>query len=114
MRVSTPESTALDVVRFARVCGGLSNVATVLGELAERLRPPLLVQAADHVETAVVQRAGWLLELTGQVEPASALAGLLAERRTHRTPLRPDLPRAGSPLSARWNLIINDVVEPDL
>ncbi len=30
MRVSTPEATALDLVRYPEHCGGLSNVATVL------------------------------------------------------------------------------------
>jgi len=41
MLVSTPESTAFDLVRFWGACGGWSNVATVLLELAERSSPKL-------------------------------------------------------------------------
>src|SRR5665647_314060 len=38
MRVSTPETTAFDLVHFVAASGGLSNVATVLVDLAERLQ----------------------------------------------------------------------------
>jgi AbiEi antitoxin C-terminal domain len=33
MRISTPETTAIDLVRFAKAAGYLDNVATVLSEL---------------------------------------------------------------------------------
>ena len=35
IRVSTPEATALDLLRYVAAAGYLSNVATVLHELAE-------------------------------------------------------------------------------
>ena len=40
MRVSTPEATALDLVRYASSAGHLANVATVLAELAEKIDDP--------------------------------------------------------------------------
>ena len=41
MRGSTPESTAVDLVRFAKAAGYLDNVATVLMDLAPLLEPLL-------------------------------------------------------------------------
>src|ERR1017187_9916049 len=63
MRVSTPEATALDLVRYVESAGQLGNVATVLSELSERIDPGRLVVAArTEVELSVVQRLGFLLE----------------------------------------------------
>lgn len=50
MRVSAPEVTAFDVVKFSEACGGLSNVATVLSELAERVDPAGLQALAKATE----------------------------------------------------------------
>ncbi len=44
MRVSTPEVTAFDLVRFAPAAGHIGNVVTVLGELAERIDPQHLAE----------------------------------------------------------------------
>ena len=47
MVVSTPEATALDVVRFPRAAGQWNNIATVLVELAENMDPERLIRAAE-------------------------------------------------------------------
>ncbi len=64
MKVSTPETTVLDLVASPAHGGGLSNVATVLGELLsnELLDIPRLAALAKDYPAAVPQRAGWLLE----------------------------------------------------
>lgn len=63
MRVSTPEATALDLVRYVGSAGQLGNVATVLSELSEKINSERLVEAARaEVELSVVQRLGFLLE----------------------------------------------------
>ena len=113
MAVSTPEGTALDLVRHVEVCGGLNNVTTVLMELAERIDSTLLVAAAHGMEKTVLQRAGYLLELVGAHRQADRLATWLGEQRIFPTALRPDLPMAGSMRDERWMLVINDEVEPD-
>ena len=53
MRVSSPEATAIDLVRYPEHAGFLSNVATILRELVERIdgRELLRVATAD-AETA--------------------------------------------------------------
>lgn len=114
MSVSTPEATALDLVRYPHASGGLGNVATVLTELAEKMEASRLVDAAAQAESAQVQRLGYLLELAGQAELAASLAAWVTEHATKICKLRPDLPAVAAKVSRRWRLVINDIVEVDL
>src|SRR5713226_4386183 len=91
MRVSTPEATALDLVRYMGRAGQLGNVATVLAELSERINPERLVQAArGEVELSVVQRLGFLVEHFVSPGVAAPLASWLATKRARPVPLRPE------------------------
>ncbi len=112
IRVSTPEATALDLVRYPEHAGFLSNVATVLGELAERLDARALVRAVEaDSELAYAQRLGYLLERIGCAELAVPLAEWLDAKAPRVVPLRPDRPTAGVPRAARWRVAVNEEVE---
>lgn len=113
MRVATPETTAFDLVRYPAACGGWSNIATVLGELGEQMDPGALTAAAGRAGPRDVQRLGWLLELVEHFRLAEALEGTLAGHATTAAPLTAARPMEGAPLNRRWNLRINDTVEPD-
>ena len=112
LRVSTPEATALDLVRYAENLGGPSAVASVLSELAERIDPNRLAEAAAlGVELSVVQRAGYLLDRVGANDKTGPLADWLAAQRPRRALLRAGPgPRRGRP-DARWAILENEVVE---
>lgn len=115
MRVSTPEATALDLLRYVRGAGGLGNVATVLAHLHERIRPDALVAAARaEPEPASAQRLGCLLDRAGAGDKAQALAKWVSGRNPSRVPLRPGRPTRGFPLDCRWQVIVNEAVESDL
>jgi len=116
MTVSTPEATALDLVRYYKAAGHLSHVATVLEELAETLDWGALVRAAEAggFEMVVVQRLGYLLDRVGAGEVAEGLSALVAERTPQAVPLRPDRSRKGCPVDARWRVAVNTEVESDL
>lgn len=113
IRVSTPEATALDLVRYARVSGYLDNVATVLRDLAERIDKDRLAEAAYPGENATAQRLGYLLEKLGFGEKASPLARAVASHRPSPVPLRPDIRQRRGAIDPRWQVIINEEVEPD-
>ncbi|HEX8672958.1 MAG TPA: type IV toxin-antitoxin system AbiEi family antitoxin [Longimicrobium sp.] len=113
IRVSTPEATALDLVRYARVSGYLDNVATVLRELAEGIDARLLAEAAYPGESATAQRLGYLLERLGSGDKAERLARAVASHRPSPVPLRPDIPERRGAIDSRWQVIINEEVEPD-
>jgi predicted transcriptional regulator of viral defense system len=89
MRVSTPEATAFDLVRFVVPCGGWSNVATVLAELAERLEPEALCRWASAQKTPDIQRLGFLLDRVGFARLADPLLRALGGRRYRPVPPRP-------------------------
>ena len=55
MKVSSPELTALDLLRYPRAAGGLDNVATVLTDLGGRLDPEKLATLSKVFERPVVQ-----------------------------------------------------------
>jgi len=81
MTVSTAAATAFDLVRFAQACGGMSNVATVLTELAEQLHPDDLRSLAADRPTPQIQRLGHLLDQIDRQCLADPLLRALAGRR---------------------------------
>jgi predicted transcriptional regulator of viral defense system len=115
MRVSTPEATAIDLVRYVSAAGGLDNVATVLTELAERLDPARVLEAAAaDGELAYAQRVGYLLDLVGAGECTQELAKLIAEGNPRNILLRPGRPSRGCAVDRRWRVVVNEQVEADL
>lgn len=114
MRVSSPEVTALDLIRFVHACGGWSNVATVLSELAEKINPDELRHTAELRKTAEVQRLGFLLDLSEQPRLSDSLLRVLAARRYRPVALAPDAPRGDAAPVYPWRVIPNETVELDL
>ena len=114
MRVSTPEATALDLVRFYDRVGHLSHVATVLGELAEKIDASKLVQAAEaEGESAVAQRLGYLLERVGAAKAADKLSKWVDRRSPKAVLLAPDKRSNEIARDARWRVVVNVELEPD-
>lgn len=123
VRVSTPEATVLDLAARPRQSGGLSNVATVLGELVEesKLDPSKLSAAAALYPLAVVRRVGWLIDRVNDYADTSELAvplydlvqaGSLEGRRAVDLLAAGGLRRGRT--NSRWGLVENADVEPDL
>jgi predicted transcriptional regulator of viral defense system len=114
LNVSTPEATALDLVRYYESAGHYSNVATVVSELSEKMTGRSLVAAAKcGVELAVVQRLGFILDIVEKPKLAAPLLDWLGTQSPRITNLRPDLDSGSSELNKKWNLYINDQIEPE-
>jgi len=112
IKVSTPEATALDLIRYVQHAGFLPNVAIVLNELAERLDPVALVRAAEaDGEPAYAQRLGYLLERLGHAELTASLHEWIKAKAPRVTPLRSDLPTSGVLRARRWRVAVNEEVE---
>ncbi|HXE54448.1 MAG TPA: type IV toxin-antitoxin system AbiEi family antitoxin [Tepidisphaeraceae bacterium] len=111
VRVSTPEATALDLVRFAKESGYFDNIVTVLSELAERINPEELGRAAErNAAMPTVQRLGYLLDLAGAGAAAAPLAEIVRRRRPRTVSLRSDRPAKTDERNARWALLVNEHV----
>jgi len=112
MRVSTPEATAVDLVRFARVAGHLDNVATVLVELVPLLDPKKLlnaVRASGDLPNA--QRLGYVLERVRGRPQAKALREWLERQSLRVVPLRPGRTATDATEDRRWHVSIAEPIE---
>jgi len=114
MLVSTPEATAFDLVRYPLAAGGLGNIITVLAELAEKMDPQRLVEAAEtEAELAAVQRVGLLLECGGASDKVERLAEWITNQKPRTILLRPDRDAARATKNDRWRLLVNEDLEVD-
>jgi predicted transcriptional regulator of viral defense system len=111
--VSTVEATAVDLAGYPQHAGGLDQVATILVELAEKIDPKRLVNAAKTAPLPWAQRLGYLLERAEAKEQASLLKAYVQENARDWTPLVPSARRARAPRADDWLLYVNVDVEPE-
>src|SRR5712691_4585101 len=81
MKISSPELTALDLLRYAHVAGTFDSIATVLSDLGTKLRAAQLFALAPAFERTVVQRLGYLLDFVKKPDCANALHNYLQKAR---------------------------------
>lgn len=116
VRYSSPELTAVELVQYDYQCGGLSNVATVLAELASQLDFAKMPSAFFcRCKSIVLQRLGYVLdEVLGEKEVSEAL---YRKWQALCRPTRGRLSaRSRSPVlmrNARWHIDVNVEVEAD-
>jgi len=115
MRVSTPETTAKDLLVFIRQSGGIGQIATVIDELADKLdKDRLQLQAQQSAEWQWVQRLGYILEILGYNDLANSLFLIIKDKALRITPLVPNRTMTGFPRNKKWRLAINAKIESDL
>lgn len=115
MRVSTPEATALDLVRYMENSGHLNHVATILSELVSRLNVDKLMKIVkrEH-ELAHIQRLGYLLDHVGVDSSLSTtLAQWISKKELRSIALRPDRPGNKYTTDRKWKIRINEKIEVD-
>jgi predicted transcriptional regulator of viral defense system len=114
MRVSVPEATALDLLRYFHAAGHLGNVVTVLAELAPEMNPERLAELARaEGNVPIAQRLGYLLESVGARAAADPLAAWVGRHRPRFVPLRSDRSAVSAERNARWRVLINERVESE-
>lgn len=120
MKLSSPDLTALDLIRYPHSGAGLDNIVTVLFELAERLQPKKLASLSGAFEKAVVQRLGHLLGRLGHPQIVEPMFAALSARGSlpwvELDPKQagdPDLSPPPSERDARWRVIIRRPPEID-
>ena len=114
MRVSTPELTALDVVRFVDACGGWDNVATVLTEMGASLEGGRLAGVAEGAKAPDLQRLGYLLDRAGHGRAADSLLRVLSSHRWRPVLLSPGYPAGEAVPVAPWRVVDNVGLDADL
>lgn len=114
LRVSSPEATAFDLVGYPTHAGGLSNTATILNELKEKLDPHKLVEVAALSPLPWAQRLGHLLDSVDGQGLTGPLAESVAERAKEYVSLRAKKSVARATRDLRWRVFVNEAVEPDV
>ena len=111
--VSTPETTAFDLVRYQDAAGHLNNVATVLTELAEQLDVKSLLRLTETFRVPDVQRLGYILDEIGEEQLADSLAKWLESKSFRVVKLSTGEQRVGR-ISNRWKVVVSEPLESDL
>jgi predicted transcriptional regulator of viral defense system len=110
MRVSTPETTAIDLVRFSKAAGYLDNVATVISELASSLDAKKLLRAAKRVgDIPNAQRLGYILDHVRARKAAIPLRDWIDRQSPSCVPLRTG--RNGGTEDRRWHVLVDRPLE---
>ena len=110
MRISTPEASALDLVRYSFELGGLNSVAVVVSELAESLKPRELIRASAKFELSVVQRLGVILDMIDKRKLSDPLSKWLSEQKPRPILLRTDVSDNSASIDERWRVKINEEI----
>ena len=114
---SNPELTAIDLVQYGRLIGGLSAAATVIAELAERTEFAKYGKELLEVTTfPVLQRLGYILDVVlDEQSAATGISGLIEPyfRDLKYRPLVTDRPYNDAERNLKWKLFINQDIEPD-
>lgn len=115
MNVSTPEGTAIDMLRYMRQAGGLNRIVTILDELAESINIQLLQQLAEaSKEHFWINRLGYIFDKLGKAHLTEALFKMTKKINKEIIPLVPYAPIKNAPRDKKWQIAINGIVESDL
>lgn len=112
MRVSTPELTVVDLVRFSKAAGGLDNVATILAELLPYLGEKRLMKAVRLLhDVPSTQRLGFLLDSLRARRLSAPIHAWIKKRRLGSIPLRPGEAVRNAEENRRWHVLVGEPIE---
>ncbi|MGH8722136.1 MAG: type IV toxin-antitoxin system AbiEi family antitoxin domain-containing protein [Burkholderiales bacterium] len=100
------ELTLLDCAHWFHKAGGISQVAQIARDLGAKAKVPKLTTLARAFENAAVMRLGYLLELAGHEQQASAL-GQFAQQAKSVQLLDPSSRLEPGEMSGRWKIAVN-------
>jgi predicted transcriptional regulator of viral defense system len=111
MKISSPELTGLDLLRYIHAAGTIDSIAAALSDLGAKMQPEPLRELAPVFERSVVQRLGYLLEHVKHRRAAEGLQAYLQQAKPLPwIDLDPGRTAAKSaePVerNARWNVLV--------
>ncbi len=119
MKISSPELTALDLVRYPNGTAGSDNLATVLKDLGPSLNAQKLAELSKSFERTVTQRLGYLLDYLGYENQTALLHKEISSSQfnwVELTPLRSsyaDLLIPPVERDKKWRIIVRSHPDPD-
>lgn len=114
---SNAELTAIDLIQFSHLVGGLSAATTVIEELTEKTDFEQYGDNLMNVTTlSTIQRLGYILdEVLDNQAQADALYGLMHPyvRELKYRPLTTERPTENAEKNSKWKIFVNQEIEPD-
>jgi predicted transcriptional regulator of viral defense system len=117
LAVSTPEATAMDLLRFPKQSGGLNNITTILSELKDMISEEnLKLLLEQQPEIAWKQRLGYIFEIINAPNLADVIKNYLASLdRVDYILLNPTIKKAHKKkINETWKIIENVKLESDI
>ncbi len=115
--ISTPESTAMDLLRFIKQSGGLNNIVTLLSDLKEQISEDKLgLILESQPELAWKQRLGYIFEFIGAKNLADVIENHLSkQKRIDYILLNPNIKKfTKKKKNETWKIIENVKIESDI
>ena len=117
LKVSSPILTAIDLIDFDKRVGYLNSVATILNELAEKIKSSDFNSGIiKYAKVATLQRLGYILEkVVNKPALAEALLKSMQQKKVklQKLKLLSDGEANGFPINEKWKIIINTEIEID-
>lgn len=110
-KISTKETTIVDLVNHPKASGGFGNVASILKEIGG-LDGSVLARIASRRGRTLTRRVGWLVEHFGQANDLEALRQAARVELGEPALLDPSSTRRGR-ADLTWSIRVNADVEPD-
>ena len=111
-RISSKEQTVVDLMRFYPVCGYLSNVASVIRELADMCDATIFARVLEQERNvSVLQRLGYILMFIGKTQVSDLVQKELKIRSLQYVLLRPDFHDHTGQKDPDFKIIVNDTLE---
>ena len=109
LRVSSPEATALDIIRYASRIGGMGRALETIMPLVPLFRTSGIKSALNtEGKAAIAQRLGYLMETAGQKQVAEIIHQWLPSRIV-RVPLETSQQvLTETAASRRWRLLVSE------
>lgn len=117
--VSTPELTAIDLLKFPKKSGHLNNIATILSDLVPKIdfKKLRFLCEKSSTPTALVQRLGYILDAVLEESKADILQSIFKKRKIKRTLLTAIKIKSENDLqytfNRKWGIYENTTVVPD-
>lgn len=113
MKVSTPEGTAIDMMKYMKHCGGINRIATVIQELSDSIDAYALEEIAQQDKGQIwIRRLGYILDFVGAEQLSTTLYPLW-DKKSEFIPLVPYASMTGSPRNKKWRIAMNATLESD-
>jgi predicted transcriptional regulator of viral defense system len=117
INISSPELTMMDVCDYPKHAGYIHNMAQVITDLAESVDKSKFKELLEKlpVKTTMLQRLGFLLDITEHEELSEVVyAVLLLRKPVNYIWLNPGEDLNIIEKNERWNINVNEEVELDI